>query len=228
MSVAVDVCPKCEAKYLRFEGHRCRLETKSKPPANRVKVEERKPVVLSTEERARGIVAMREAMQKALGDLHVTVAEAARAFDDARQSIDAFTRVMADLCVRWMDSPRGRAALKRIRGEARYEKQMARRRFKGAITTRPGESLIDTVRAARAARAGNVPRGTSPNPRFLEHIARTKAKPRPIAKSGVRVRGLDLPQRTLADVLGVPPETKMTSLPLPEAGIVTVNDRESK
>lgn len=114
--------------------------------------------------------------------------------------------------------------MKRIRGEARYAKRMARQAG-NPIPTRPGESLIDTVRAARA---GNVPRGTRPpNPRFLAHIARTKAKPHPIAK-GVRVRGLDLPPRSLADVLGVPPETKMTSLPLPDSGIVVVNDRESK
>jgi hypothetical protein len=116
---------------------------------------------MTTDERARGILLMRETMQKALGELHVTVAEAARAFDDATRSIDGFSKVMADLCVRWMDSPRGRAALKRIRGEARYEKQQARRRKGKGATWNVAARSAASPRAPEAGTAAPVTPATS-------------------------------------------------------------------
>lgn len=93
--------------------------------------------------------------------------------------------------------------LKRMRA-ARYAKRMAR------------------LRAGAKPPAGAKP-AKPPSERFLHHAALTMAKPRPVPKH--------LRMRTLADVLGVPPDTKLTSLPVdvpPLAAVIAESAPQGK
>lgn len=76
-----------------------------------------------------------------------------------------------------------RRYMKRVRAGAAKRKGID---LDGAIPTRPGEALIETVRAARA---GNAPRETLPSERFLRHVELTKAK-----RLGRRVTSLPVPE----------------------------------
>lgn len=141
--------------------------------------------------------AVAKATEQTLG-IRLTLEQAALAIRECGASFDSFSRTAAEVIAEWTKTPKGRAILKRTRGEARYAKRVARKGM-----------------GAKPAPLPAVRKTPPPSDRFLTHALLTRMKQLPKPK-GTRVTVANTAPSASYDAgTGEAPAERLTSLPLP-------------